>query len=242
MLAIQCDLISEYMAFQKGRVGKYDNETIAQLFKYLHPFKMSVKQKNHIGMSDEEAQALAVGDFIKIRNFKDENDLIQSTSLKIMLSKDSTNGTFPYPYINILDDEIDVNFTTTYKKNESRVKAIEHIKQLLLDSTDIKIFDKYLFYKKNWKINRDIIANIFPKNSNIKIYADKKEKINDVKIIIDKELFFKRICFTNLKTCNPKVNLHDRYIETNKYQILLSSGLYYLSNEKKDFTYIVKVK
>jgi hypothetical protein len=242
MLALQCDLISEYFAFQKGKKENYDKGTILKLFKYLHPFTISVSQKNDIGLSDEIVQALSDDGLIKIRNRQDENDLIQNTTLKVMLLKDSANGTFPYPYINILDDEIDVNFTATYKSGDTRIKAIEHIKQLLLDSTDIKIFDKYLFYKKNWKINRDIIVNIFPKNSNIKIYTDKKENINDVKITIDKELFFKRICFTNLKTCNPKANLHDRYIETNKYQILLSSGLYYLSNEKKDFTYIVKVK
>ncbi len=159
-----------------------------------------------------------------------------------MLSKDSADGTFPYPYINILDDEIDINFTATYKKNESREKAVEHIKNLLLKSTNIKLYDKYLFYKKNWKTNRDTIIYLFPKNTTIKIYVNKKEKINDIKININKESFLKRIGYANIKTYNSKTDLHDRYIETDKYQILLSSGLYYLSNDKKDFTYIVKVK
>ncbi len=242
MLALQCDLISEYMAFQKGKNIKYSNHTISKLFKYLHPFKMSVQQKEHIGLSDEEAQALAVGDFIKIRNFTDENNLIQNTTLKVMLSKDSTDGTYPYPYVNILDDEMDVNFTATYKKNKSRAKAIEHISNLLFNSIEIKLFDKYLFYKKNWKINRNTIIDLFPRNITIKIYADKKEKIDDAKVNIDKISFLKKIGYTNLTTHNSKIDLHDRYIETDKYIILLSSGLFYLSNEKKDFTYIVKVK
>jgi hypothetical protein len=69
MLAIQCDLISEYFAFQKGRTSKYDNTTISKLFKYLHPFKMSVKQKDHIGLSDEEAKIYSDGTIIKIRNY-----------------------------------------------------------------------------------------------------------------------------------------------------------------------------
>lgn len=242
MLAVQCDLISEYFAFKKGKHSEYDDTTISRLFKYLHPFKMSVKQKEHIGLSDEEAQSLSAGDFVKIRNFIDEEELIKKTTLKVMLSKDSTNGTFPYPYINILDDETDVNFTATYKMNKSREKAIEHIKNLLLNSAEIKLYDKYLFYKKNWKTNRDTIVNLFPKSSTVKIYADKKEKVGSSFININKKPFFKRISYLNLLTHNTKSDLHDRYIETDKYIILLSSGLFYLSNKKKDFTYIVKIK
>jgi len=35
-------------------------------------------------------------------------------------------------------------------------------------------------------------------------------------------------------------NIHDRYIKTDKVEIILSSGFLNLSNTAKDFTYIVK--
>jgi len=54
MLALKSDLISEYIAFQRGKQTDYNYETILKLFRYLHPFKMSVKQKDEIGLKDEE--------------------------------------------------------------------------------------------------------------------------------------------------------------------------------------------
>jgi len=37
-------------------------------------------------------------------------------------------------------------------------------------------------------------------------------------------------------------NIHDRYIKTDKVEIILSSGFLNLSNTTKDFTYIVKAR
>ena len=49
--------------------------------------------------------------------------------------------------------------------------------------------------------------------------------------------------FTRASVQNINQNIHDRYIETDKVKILLSSGLYHLStNSQKDFTYMVKIK
>jgi len=240
MLALHCDLISEYIAFQRGQVGQYDKETIEKLFKYLHPFKMSRIQKEHIGLSDEIASALAGNGVIKIRNFIDENDLIKNTKLKIMLTKDSDDGTYPYPYINILNDEVDVSFTATYKSEEDRVKAKEHIRALLLDASEISIYDKYLSANNSsWNSNKQVLCDILPmKVMDINIYCDinwTSNRQNDLESycsdwIINKESW--------------DTNMHDRYIETDKVIILLSSGFINLplTDKSKDFTYIVKIK
>jgi len=47
---------------------------------------------------------------------------------------------------------------------------------------------------------------------------------------------------TNYSDVSYPSNMHDRYIETDKLRIILTSGLDYLENQRKDFTYIVKEK
>ena len=240
MLALQCDLISEYIAFQKGKKTDYNKDTIIKLFKYLHlPFKMSVEQKNHIGLDDAIAKALSDSGTVKIRNFIDEEALINATKLKVMLAKDRTCGTYPYPYINILDDETDVSFTATYKSAENRDKVIEHIKALLKDANSIKIYDKYLSANNSsWNKNKQVLFDILPqKPIQIDIYCDANWNMT-------RENDLTTVCIDwtiNKKPWNTTI--HDRYIETDKVIILLSSGVIHLSNASaKDFTYIVKIK
>lgn len=239
MLALDNDLLSQYFAFQQGERKEYNKDIITKLFKYLQPFTMSVNQKNEIGLADEVAQALSADGIIKIRNRSNEDDLIQKTVLKIMLTKDRVDGSHPYPYINILNDEVDVSFTATYTSEENRDKAREHIKALLLDANEISIYDKYLSANNSWNSNKQVLCDILPmKVMNIKIYCDidwTASRENDLVSschdwIITKEDWDK--------------NMHDRYVETDRVIILLSSGIINLlyTDKSKDFTYIVKVK
>jgi len=244
MLALQCDLISEYIAFQRGKRNDYSKDTIIKLFKYLHlPFKMSVDQKNHIGLDNAIAKALSDSETVKIRTFRDEEALINATKLKVMLANDRSCGTYPYPYINILKDETDVSFTATYKGGENRDKAREHIKALLKDANSIKIYDRYLSKINNgndsWSnTNKQVLLDILPqKTIQIDIYCQSNwnsSRIRDLTTICSQWIINKKSWDTTI---------HDRYIETDKVIILLTSGLSHLSNNStKDFTYIVKIK
>jgi len=238
MLALETSLIAQYLAFQKSIVGDYDRITIEKLFKYLQPFTMSVSQKEDIGLTDEVAQALSGSRLIKIRYRQNEDDLIQKTILKLMLTKDDIDGTFPYPYINILNDELDISFTATYKNGESRDKAIEHIKALLKDSSGIKIYDKYLSANSSWSNNKQVLFDILPqKIIQIDIYCDRDWNTSRATDLTT-------VCTDWTINKEPWVHtVHDRYIETDKVIILLSSGIINLSNAStKDFTYIVKIK
>jgi hypothetical protein len=241
MLALDDELLKEYFAFEHNRVKDYDKTTIIKLFKYLQPFKMSVRQKEALGLSDEKIKSLRDIGLLKIYRFKNENDLIKNTKLKLMLTKDRADGTYPYPYINILDDEVDVSFTATYKSGENRDKAVEHIRALLLDAKEINIYDRYLskvnYSNDSWDINKELLIKILPqKDMMITIYCeydwDTNRKNNLILVYsdwtINKEDFDR--------------NIHDRYIETDKVIILLSSGIINLSSTSKDFTYIVKIK
>jgi len=242
MLALECELIKEYIYFQKNQKDKYDKETIIKLFKYLQlPFKMSVEQKIHIDLSDEIVKSLADSNIIRIRNYRDENALINATKLKIMLSKDRNDGTYPYPYINILEDETDISFTATYRSGESRDKAKEHIKALLEDASFIKIYDRYLSKINNgsdsWSTNKQILLDILPqKTIQIDIYCQSNwDNSRETDLAMGCTLW----------TINKQAwdyAIHDRFIETDKVIILLSSGMINLSNTStKDFTYIVKL-
>ena len=239
MLALEDNLISEYIAFQKGKKSEYTRDTIIKLFKYLHlPFKMSVKQKNDIGLDDAIAKSLSDNGTVKIGNFIDEDALIEATKLKLMLAKDRTCGTYPYPYINILDDETDVGFTATYKSGDNRDKAIEHIKALLKDANSIKIYDKYLSANSSWNNNKQVLFDILPeKTIQIDIYCDIHWNISR---ITDLTTFCSE---WTINKNNWDDTIHDRYIETDKVIILLSSGFIHLSTTSiKDFTYVVKIK
>jgi len=241
MLALDNDLISQYFAFQQGKKDKYDRDTIVKLFKYLQPFTISVSQKNEINLSDEIAHALSADGLIKIRNRANEDELIQKTLLKIMIKKDRVDGTYTYTYNNILDDEIDVRFSATYKSGENRDKVIEHLRALLLEATEINIYDRYLtkinHANDSWNINKNILHTILPQKAvDINIFCQynwNSSRENDLS----------SYCADWSINKEPWVNsLHDRYITTDKMEILLSSGLINLSSTQKDFTYIVKIK
>ena len=238
MLALETSLISQYFAFSKIKQGSYDREIIEKLFKYLQPFTMSIAQKDEIGLNDALVQALSGSGLIKIRNRTNEDILIEKTKLKLMLTTGSQNGSFPYPYINILNDEVDVNFTATYKSGEDRDKAVEHIQALLKDTKSIKIYDKYLTANSSWHTNKQVLLNILPqKVITIDIYCDV-----DWNLTCKNDLT--RACMDWTIDKKPWDNtMHDRYIETDKVIILLSSGIINLrNNATKDFTYIVKIK
>lgn len=230
-IALSDDLIKEFLAF-KG--NNFDKEVIAKLFKYLHPFKIG-KHQQHLFQPEILKQLVANPIFIHPSSATTAISLIKDTRFKIMLTKDRN----VYPYINILDDEIDVNFNALYKANDDRSKAIAHIKDLLEDTTYIEIIDEYLFKtgSTQWNQNFKLLKEILPfKRVKIQFITIKK---------VEQEQVFK----TQMKSyCNDwnipnfktQTGIHDRYIKTDKVTILLSSGIDYLHDISKDLTYLVR--
>lgn len=231
-IALSDDLIKEFLAF-KG--NNFDKEVIAKLFKYLHPFKIG-KHQQQLFQPEILKQLVANPIFIHPSSASTEKDLIKDTRFKIMLTKDRND----YPYINILGDEIDVNFNALYKANDDRSKAISHIKALLEDANNIEIIDKYLFKpipsSTQWAENLEILKKILPrKNINIKFLSNNSEIKPEHKTQI-------KNCCTQWNPTYPRIptNIHDRYIKTDKVTILLSSGIDYLHDKSKDLTYLVR--
>lgn len=232
-VALSDDLIKEFLAY-KG--NSFNKEIIAKLFKYLHPFKIGEYQESLFTEGLLKQFVVANPDLVSLSKVENEVDLIKSTKFKIMLTTDRNT----YPHINILGDEIGVNFNAFYKARDDRKKAIEHIKALLEEATYIEIIDKYLLIPNpttnKWAENLKILKQILPhKEIDIKFISDNSEIKPAHKTQI-------KNCCSQWNPTYPKIptNIHDRYIKTDKVTILLSSGIDYLHDKSKDLTYLVR--
>jgi len=234
-IALNDKLLEEFFEFKKGNIR--NKELLQKLFKYLQPFSISRRQLDNLDLDIAiKSKIISGGDIIIPVDAKTENQLINSTLYKIMLT-DNKNS---YPYVNILLDEVDINYTATYKEGENRDKAKKHIKNLLSNTTQIGIIDKYLSPPSNSQWNKifGLLKYILPKRGiTLNIYFDNSLSQRDIKNILESH---NNKWNVNLNRYNDSI--HDRYIESEKLKILLSSGFLNLANTSKDFTYIVKEK
>ena len=250
MLAVKENILKSYLKYKISNNNDFDRELISSFFQYYKPFKVALYQLINLGYSERTAlnlyqeQDIFNGLSSSIGIFTDENELIQNTLYKVMLTTQNDN----FPYINILNTQTDINFTATYYASEDRTKVKEHIKALLLNTDEITIVDKFLSAKKRgrgghiisdeyWEANLELLKYILPdKDITINIFC--QNDWNDSRKN-DLETYNSR---WNIVKNEFDFNIHDRYIKTDKVEIILSSGFLNLSNDSKDFTYIVKVQ
>lgn len=239
MLALNQELLRDFETMFVRKQAISIDEKIQSLVKYLHlPVLVSTHQDSKYA---NPAIAKQGGNLFKVTNKTDDKSLVKATKLKLMLGTDSTQTT--YPKVNIISDKLSPNFSATYRARESRAKAKAHIKALLEDATSIEIVDKYLSAVNGsfdtWqRINLNILQTILPqKVITINICCDSEWNSAREQDLIN---FFSD---WNIVKKSWNNSIHDRYIITDKVEILLSSGLSNLDhNSNKDFSYIVVVK
>jgi hypothetical protein len=233
-IALSDELIEEFFKFKFS--NSYDKDIAFHLFKYIQPFLIGEYQLDFLDEATKD-WILKMSRSEKLfipKSTNDQNSLIDLTKLKLMLTTDRNF----YPYIDILDDEVDINYTATYKADDSRTKAKEHIKAILSQCNKIEIYDKFLLYDNNFQVNSNILRDIFLNTQQIKLFSENRNirnKITDIQSIKSSLKNFLDVSFHN-----HNIKFHDRYIRTKRFEIILSSGLYYLGDTTKDFTYIVK--
>lgn len=114
-------------------------------------------------------------------------------------------------------------------KKESREKAFEYFKNLFLEANSIFIYDQYLTQEN---LNDFIEICSINKNIYLPKYIYSRINPHNEMIKIDKQN-------------NRYLGCHDRYIliyyPTYKIELILTSGIDYLLDTEKDFTYIVRV-
>ena len=141
-----------------------------------------------------------------------------------------------FPNVNIFSDRIENNLSATFKKDDPRDKAIEHFKALFKDAKSIFIYDNYLYENHNLASLEKFIEEC---KIQCNIYLDRNtyNKINTNKNLSPK---IKKIAIDKAHNLNNK-NTHDRYIMIdNNIEIILTSGIDYLFDTSKDFTYIIR--
>lgn len=227
-IVLSDDLLKEYYKFKHN--GSYDNESIQNLFNYYKsPHITNISQLKRIDIEDSALFSQLLQSNLTQQTLV---DLCDKTTFKVILNQEKSN----YPYVSILGDTLENNYTSTYK-NSSRVKAQEHIEALMKNANNIFIYDKY--FENNWNQTRKFFENLVPKKRLTIFYKENHFQ--------NKKTEIKNICQEwTLKVDNLQTQhryLHDRYlIIDNKIEIILTSGFDYLFDESKDFTYIVREK
>lgn len=236
LLCLSDDLVTEYLNYKFDK--NFDKNKIEKLFKYLQPFLVSQNQDKRFEDIALIAQLSADAVF-KIVKAMPANELVKKTTLKLQLT--STKNEVDFTQLNIdafpaYTEKLAMRLSGTYPNNKNKHDAIKHIKALLSDAVFIKITDRYLAADENqWIDSKSVIEAIAPKNKiKLTICTQGFKKHSDLRnICSDWEVKAKKISKNN----------HDRYIETDKVNILLSSGVFHLSpSSETDFTYVVNVK
>lgn len=241
-LALNDSLIDEYIKYKFQ--SNFDLNKIRRLLKFIQPFDI---RSDHPSLQDPAMPIQLNNDpLINIIPPCGNEELVQNSLLKLMLI-DNTSS-YSFVTLNIMSDyeKIKLRFGGMYPNNLDKNKAQLHIKALLSDARWIKISDSYIDNDASqWNENKNLLMDIVPyktldltiesgsvRNSKNPLDGTKKEEL-------------KSIC-RDWNVIGGQYNdnsFHDRYIETDKLKILLSSGLYNLSSgSNKDFTYIVEIK
>ena len=241
MLALNINLLELYwkFLFSKSILDNSERKMVATLFNYTQmPIKISTHQHSRFKNPQLAKQQ---GHFFKITNKESDEELVQSTLLKLMLVDKGLNSSFTVLNILGLNEKLDKRFGGTYTNRMDKNRAQNHIKSLLSDAKWIRIIDRYIAENRNqWSEYKTILENILP-NKTIIVTIQSNPQINQGHKSDLKSLFNN---FKDIKGQSYNLSTtHDRYIETDKIKILLSSGLYHLStNSNMDFTYIVSLK
>lgn len=243
-LALSKTLIEEYIKYKFNQ--SHNSNKIRKLFKYIQSF--SIRTTHSDFFSDPATAGQFCDPLVEIIEDCTDNDLVQKSRLKLMLIDKPLTASFATVNIDsIRPEELKLKYSGTYPNSSNKDKALEHIKALLSDANWITITDRYINSNNEWNTNKILINNLIPhKTLNLTISSGNQFRTDiEPKLDATEIQKLKNIC-TNWHVLANYLNtnqIHDRYIETNKVKILLSSGLYHLSvNSNKDFTYVIELK
>lgn len=242
-LALNDSLIGEYIKYRFQ--DNFDVNKVRKLLKYIQPF--AAKISSHSLFSDPSfSPQLSSDPLINIVPDCSDADLVQNSSLKLMLTDSHTATMTGFISLNImgLTQKLSVRYSGVYNGRLDKNIAQLHIKALLSDASWVKITDGYIVANGSWGQNKTIVQDIVPHNSlDLTIVGAAKDN-RRMQINQTEKDELSAICVDWRIRANTLGNdVHDRYIETNKVKILLSSGLYNLSaSSNKDFTYVVEIK
>lgn len=231
-LALSRSLIDEYIKYKFNE--PFDTDKMRKLLKYIQPFAIRITHSNFF--SDPSTAGQFADPLVEIIDDCGDEEVVQNSILKLMLIDRVITSAPTFTTVNIsgLSEKLQPKYGATCLNQTDKNKAQAHIKALLSDAHWIKITDGYIA-NNDWNSNKALINTLIP---------HKKLNFTIVTKNFTQKLDLEAICNTwNVNTPKFPSNIHDRYIETDKVKILLSSGLFHLSTtSNKDFTYIIELK
>lgn len=227
-LVLSDELLALYFDFKQGNVK--DTKLVERFLSYYHaPHLTNVAQLQRIEHKNPQLlQTLAKQRVISSLSLE---DLAKQTRYKIILNTKKSD----FPYVHILKDSIEKNFSLTFRVGENRDKAIQLITALCANAKFILIFDSY--FCDNWQDTQNFFKQIIPKKNLTLLHEDHlSSKVSEIKKIY---------AGWKIKPDNRHMftKSHDRYLLIdNQIEIILSSGFQYLFATDKDLTCLVRCK
>ncbi|WP_321249320.1 hypothetical protein [Campylobacter sp.] len=213
-------LALEYLKFRNQ--CEFDLRCIGALLRYFKGEFIFTKEQ--LSYASKEIASFDMSRFLPL--------LDKIPKFRLILCDDNDK----FPNVNIFSDRIENNLSATFKKDDPRDKAIEHFKALFKDAKSIFIYDNYLYENHNLASLEKFIEEC---KIQCNIYLD-RNTYNKIKTNKNLSPKIKKIAIDKAHNLNNK-NTHDRYIMIdNNIEIILTSGIDYLFDTSKDFTYIIR--
>lgn len=233
-MVLEDNLAEELCKFK--RQADYDDKIVERILHYYKPYILLSKTYIRKYYRDEATFKSLIATNNHIDFDEPLEQLANQTLYKIILSQNKSN----FPYINIFNDKIENNLAATFPKDEERTKAKEHFKSLFYNAKTIFIYDNHLC--DNQDSFKKFAEECFPKRQLSIFFPSSlpfpQELCTELKSIYEKWKITENL---DGEINNSYNELHDRYIIVDrKIQIILTSGIDYLMDTTKDFTYIIR--
>lgn len=234
-------LYKTYHIFKKGDAESLKDLKTDKISKILHFSGNSVL--TNIAQIDRLRLEISEALRSRLNHMKSKRhsllELSKNTIYKIILTDDASKKDFPY--VNVDRDQIEMVLGGFVMRNQSRDKAILHLKSLCADAREIILYDRFFAAdaaKENQNI--DILKNILPESRKLTLFYHKR----GTEAAHISEVGVTRLTSERSRwTLQDKVleDNHDRYIIiNNEIEIILTSGFDYLSDTGKEISYIVR--
>ena len=245
-IVLEESLINEFFKFYYNK--NYNPEIIQKIFNHFKPFLLTNEQIVKYFENDNIALQQALSTQIPYCEYIDTdselysenfyNDMLEKSKYKILLTQNASSLSTLVCHKICIDDKPTHIYAKKFESSSNREKAQKHIISLMKNANKITIIDKFL-YKEN------IINNLINWFTENKLNHEIEFTLKGQKSQLSRNTITSRFNNNGYNVTCKLIDdtTHDRYIIIDdKISINLTSGLEYLFNIDKDFTYIISEK
>ncbi|TVU79108.1 hypothetical protein FQP87_01440 [Vibrio tasmaniensis] len=250
-VALDDELFIEYFRFKNGK--STNHSLVSNMLSHLKlPFVQSSCQayRCYQGLTEQERDESQIispsilsaflSGGIQTRTLE---ELGKMSKYHLVLTADNQRNT--YPYLNINAKNIELNYSKTCLRGESRSDIVSHLESLCADATKITICDNY-FFAPAWSsggiTTEKFFDEILPKKMlTIEFVSNSKSVKEHKPLVRSKDTNWSVVRYNGV--CYSTQN-HDRYLIIEKpnqcIEVMLSSGFIYLWKPEKEITCVFR--